>query len=208
VRALAVAMALVAVAHADPPDAGVKHGSLDKEVIRGVIRKHLNEVKFCYEKVLAEKPDLTGRVMIQFTISADGSVVASVVQSSTMNNAVVEDCIVKAVRRWQFPAPTGGGIVIVSYPFVLKADQSDARLPSLAAAKYAGDWESPPMHLTLFPDGRFLMTDGKGAKRDGHWHDEGNELVLSDVDANEMRFAARPDVLFTSQGNATFRRVR
>jgi TonB family protein len=201
-------MALVSVAHADPPDAGVKHGSLDKEVIRAVIRKHLNEVKFCYEKELAKKPDLTGRVMVQFTISGDGSVVASVVQSSTMSNAVVEDCIRQALLRWQFPAPTGGGIVIVSYPFLLKADQSDPRPPSPAAVKYVGDWESPPMQLTLFADGRFRMTDGKGAKRDGHWHDEANELVLSDVDANEMRFAARPEVLFTSQGNATFRRTK
>jgi hypothetical protein len=31
----------------------------------------------------------------------------------------VENCTVQAVRRWEFPKPLGGGIVIVSYPFVL-----------------------------------------------------------------------------------------
>jgi hypothetical protein len=36
-----------------------------------------------------------------------------------MGNARVENCIVQAVRRWEFPKPLGGGIVIVSYPFVL-----------------------------------------------------------------------------------------
>ena len=57
----------------------------------------------------------------QFTISGTGQVLASVVQSSTMNNPTVEQCVAQAVRRWEFPKPEGGGIVIVSYPFVLKA---------------------------------------------------------------------------------------
>jgi hypothetical protein len=38
-----------------------------------------------------------------------------------MNNPNVEQCIAQAVRRWEFPKPQGGGIVIVSYPFVLKS---------------------------------------------------------------------------------------
>jgi hypothetical protein len=103
-----------------PGTATVK-GSLDKEIIRRIIRRHLNEVKFCYEKELLKKSDLYGRIMIQFTIAGTGSVVASVVQNSTMNNSEVEQCIAGAVRRWEFPKPQGGGIVIVSYPFVLKA---------------------------------------------------------------------------------------
>jgi TonB family protein len=78
-------------------------------------------VKFCYEKELAKKPDLYGRVMVQFTIAGTGAVVASVVQNSTMNNPEVEQCIAGALRRWEFPKPQGGGVVIVSYPFVLKA---------------------------------------------------------------------------------------
>ena len=78
-------------------------------------------MKFCYEKELARAPDLYGRVIVQFTIAGTGAVVASIVQSSTMNNATVEQCIAGAVKRWEFPKPQGGGIVIVSYPFILKA---------------------------------------------------------------------------------------
>ena len=103
------------------PGTAQVRGSLDKEIIRRIIRRHLNEVKFCYEKELMKKTDLYGRIMIQFTISGTGQVVASVVQNSTMNNPPVEQCIAGAVRRWEFPKPQGGGIVIVSYPFVLKA---------------------------------------------------------------------------------------
>ena len=50
-----------------------------------------------------------------------GQVVASLVQSSTLNSMPVEQCIAQAVRRWEFPKPQGGGIVVVTYPFVLKA---------------------------------------------------------------------------------------
>ena len=103
------------------PGTAQVRGSLDKEIIRRIIRRHLNEVKFCYEKELMKKADLFGRVMIQFTISGTGQVIASIVQQSTMNNPPVEQCIAGAVKRWEFPKPQGGGIVIVSYPFVLKA---------------------------------------------------------------------------------------
>jgi TonB family protein len=94
-------------------------GSLDKEFIRRVVRRHLNEVKFCYERELPRNPDLHGRVTTQFTISESGVVLAAVVQQSTLNHPGVEACIVDAVRRWEFPAVPGGQIV-VSYPFVFK----------------------------------------------------------------------------------------
>ena len=100
-----------------PP--GMPTGSLNKEIIRRIIRRHIDEVKACYEQELTKKPDLAGRIMVQFTIAASGQVIASVLQNSTMANARVENCTVQAVRRWEFPKPLGGGIVIVSYPFVL-----------------------------------------------------------------------------------------
>ena len=94
-------------------------GQLDKEIIRRIIRRHINEVKYCYEQELTKQPGLGGRIMVQFTIAASGQVIASVLQNSTLGNGRVENCTVQAVRRWEFPAPLGGGLVIVSYPFVL-----------------------------------------------------------------------------------------
>jgi hypothetical protein len=92
-------------------------GSLDKEIIRRIVRAHMNEVKFCYEKELATKTGLGGRVSLQFIISGNGQVISSFVQSTTMNNIRVESCVAGAVKRWSFPKPDGGGIAIVSYPF-------------------------------------------------------------------------------------------
>jgi hypothetical protein len=92
-------------------------GSLDKEIIRRVVHQHMNEIKFCYDQELASKPALAGRISVQFAISPMGQVITSVVQSTSMDNARVENCVVNAVRRWEFPKPMGGGIAIVLYPF-------------------------------------------------------------------------------------------
>ncbi|MET0285367.1 MAG: AgmX/PglI C-terminal domain-containing protein [Polyangiales bacterium] len=96
-------------------------GSLSKEVIRRVIQRHINEVRFCYEQELNSRPDLSGRVQVKFIISPTGAVQAANVESSSLGAARAEQCIATAVRRWTFPAPDGGGIVIVSYPFVLES---------------------------------------------------------------------------------------
>jgi TonB family protein len=108
------------------PGSAHVRGSLDKDVIRTIIRRHINEVKYCYEQELAQAPRLAGRVDVEFTIDVDGHVTASALASSTMGNASVESCVVKAVRRWEFPPPVGGGIVIVKYPFSFSPSSSGA----------------------------------------------------------------------------------
>ncbi len=92
-------------------------GSLDKEIIRRIVRRHLNEVRYCYQQALTRRPTLEGRLVTQFTIAPTGQVLAAVVQSSTLREISVEACVVNAVKRWEFPAPDHGGLAMVSYPF-------------------------------------------------------------------------------------------
>ncbi|HEX7499800.1 MAG TPA: AgmX/PglI C-terminal domain-containing protein, partial [Polyangia bacterium] len=99
------------------PGPSTVRGSLDKEIIRRIIRMHSNEVKFCYEQELARHPALSGRISVQFVIAANGEVTSSVLQSSTVNNPRVESCVVQAFRRWEFPKASGATNTIVSYPF-------------------------------------------------------------------------------------------
>lgn len=96
-------------------------GSLDREIIRRVVRQHRGEIKFCYESELQKNKGLGGRVLVRFTISATGSVVSAVVKETSLNNATVERCITDKIRRWVFPEPKGGGIVMVNYPFNLSS---------------------------------------------------------------------------------------
>ncbi|HZS35843.1 MAG TPA: TonB family protein [Polyangia bacterium] len=107
-------------AHAPDVIPGTAHvvGGLDPEIARRIVRRHMNEVRFCYERELARAPALHGRVTIQFTIDARGQVPASAVQQSTINNPAVEQCVAAAFRRFEFPKPQGGGLVMVTYPIV------------------------------------------------------------------------------------------
>lgn len=95
-------------------------GSLPKEIIRRVIKQHLAQIQYCYERELTRSPGIFGKVSTQFVISGQGTVSTAKVDQTTLNNAAVEQCITQKIRTWRFPKPKGGGIVIVNYPFVLK----------------------------------------------------------------------------------------
>jgi len=96
-------------------------GALDKQIIRRVINKNRQGIKYCYDKELQKKKDLHGKIVVKFVIAPNGRVIKASIRESTMNNSKVEKCIVGRVKRFKFPAPKGGGIVEVSYPFIFKA---------------------------------------------------------------------------------------
>jgi pSer/pThr/pTyr-binding forkhead associated (FHA) protein len=96
-------------------------GDIDKDMIRRIVRAHLNEVRSCYNTGLTRNPNLEGRVTVQFSIIGTGKVASSVVQENTTKDSAVADCIAKAVKRWSFPRVGKGGTALVSYPFLLTA---------------------------------------------------------------------------------------
>lgn len=96
-------------------------GGLDKDVIMKVIKRHQNEIKFCYEQELQKNPALAGKVAVAWTIDPAGGVSEANVSESSVGNANVESCIVQRIRRWKFPEPQGGGVVNVTFPWIFKA---------------------------------------------------------------------------------------
>jgi len=93
-------------------------GALDRSLIDEVIKRHMNQIRYCYQRELTKNPALGGKIVIKFTIAKDGTVSQASTKSTTMSNSAVENCIVGRFMRMQFPEPKGGGIVIVSYPFL------------------------------------------------------------------------------------------
>ncbi|MFM2152360.1 MAG: hypothetical protein RL199_795 [Pseudomonadota bacterium] len=96
-------------------------GGLTADEVGRIIRRHWNEIKYCYEKELSKDPNLAGKVSIAFVIDPVGDVGDARVSETTLNNGGAEQCMVSNVRRWKFPAPRGGGTVEVNYPFIFQA---------------------------------------------------------------------------------------
>lgn len=100
-------------------------GALDKSLIDAIIERHLPQLRHCYVREQEDFPDLSGKIIVKFVIAKDGSVSSAATKSSTMENAAVEQCLNGRFMRFQFPQPKGGGIVIVSYPFIFSPDPTD-----------------------------------------------------------------------------------
>ncbi len=98
-------------------------GGLDKEIIARYIKSQLGQIRYCYERQLSANPDLYGKILVKFTIGSAGSVVAQTIGNTSLNNAMVEGCILRRIAGWQFPTPKGGTKVLVTYPFLFKSNR-------------------------------------------------------------------------------------
>ncbi len=89
----------------------------DKNNIRRVVGAKSNAIKYCFEKELQTKPNLSGKIIAQWQVGLDGAVMSASIASSTMNDSTVEGCITRVIKRMRFQKPDGG-ICIINYPFV------------------------------------------------------------------------------------------
>lgn len=97
-------------------------GSLDVRDIEVTVRRHLNTIRYCYHRELADHPTLAGELTVRFVIGANGAVTSAEAKTSTLGNEDLARCVVGRFQRMQFPAPPGGGVVVVTYPLVFQPE--------------------------------------------------------------------------------------
>lgn len=93
-------------------------GTLDQDIVRRIMRAHINEVRHCYHQGLTRNPELRGRVEVAYSISDEGRVLTSIVKESSVGDPTVGECMARAVKRWRFPRPSSGTVHVVA-PFEL-----------------------------------------------------------------------------------------
>jgi TonB family protein len=95
-------------------------GTIDREAVRRVVRAGMRELRGCYERELSKlskTQSLEGKVVIQWTIAAQGRALNAKVKSSTLGNRAVENCIRDRLSTWKFPDPPKGTEAEVNFPF-------------------------------------------------------------------------------------------
>ncbi len=103
-----------------PRRGGKVAGLLPMEAVRRVVDEHIAEIQQCYENALLRTPGLTGKVVLEWTIGLSGGVERVTTKVSTLRSPGVAGCAVESLRRWRFPRPKGG-VVVVSYPFLFNS---------------------------------------------------------------------------------------
>ncbi len=92
-------------------------GIANGDVEAGVMARKA-QIAQCFETQRAQDPTLSGKVLIKFSIDAEGKVSRSATRSTSLRNDVVENCVNAEVVKAVFPKLQSGRFAIVQYPFV------------------------------------------------------------------------------------------
>ncbi|MSP92255.1 MAG: AgmX/PglI C-terminal domain-containing protein [Myxococcales bacterium] len=96
---------------------GESTGGCDKGDIAKNVRARASALRACYEVQLLTKPDLSGKLTMQWTITGEGTVANAKLVNDTMSNDQVSDCVMRAIQRIRFLKPEAG-ICVIQWPFV------------------------------------------------------------------------------------------
>ena len=98
--------------------AGLTGGRSRANIMR-VVRQNMPSLKYAYNRRLAEKPGLKGKITVKWAIDEFGKVLFCKVISSTINDPKLEQVVVQKIKRWAFgKINVPGDVTEVVYPFV------------------------------------------------------------------------------------------
>jgi len=87
-------------------------GSIDKKAVNRYMNSHFAEVKACYEHQLKKNSFLEGKLDLNIDVSVGGKVTGITINKDTVRSAPMLACVRRTIRRWKFPKPTGGHVII------------------------------------------------------------------------------------------------
>lgn len=96
----------------------VDASSGDENQVTATVRKYTGQLQYCYEKVLKVDPTLEGRVEVGWRVQGGLVVGSPFVIANTTGNGELADCVVKKIRRWEFPPDVEGEIS--AWPFLFQ----------------------------------------------------------------------------------------
>lgn len=95
-------------------------GGLSREEVDRVVKSRKGTIQACYQKAVNRDRSLSGKLVVNFRISADGKVTSARIEpgKSSLRNAEVESCVKRQIQGLKFPAKGGA---VVNYPFIFSS---------------------------------------------------------------------------------------
>jgi hypothetical protein len=91
-------------------------GRLSPDAIHRVVMAHAAEVRACYDEAARADPELQGQILLSWEVLPDGSVSAPMIFRATLDNARVEECLLRQVQQWRFP-PSNSQTTVDGFSF-------------------------------------------------------------------------------------------
>jgi hypothetical protein len=93
---------------------------LTVDVFEDVVNQKTSDVTDCFAAAKEKKPDLGGKLMLEFTIDGTGKVSEVKTESgSTVNDPGLTTCVTDKARTWAFPKTRDGQPMTLPYSFNL-----------------------------------------------------------------------------------------
>ena len=92
--------------------------TITADQVKAVVKAKTPQVRACYERELKKREGLRGKVVLAWTIRANGTVTGTHAVRNTTRNTAMIPCMTRAVSQWRFPRAESP--FDVEYPFVFK----------------------------------------------------------------------------------------
>jgi uncharacterized phage protein gp47/JayE len=89
---------------------------LSSNDVQKVVREHLAEIQYCYDRVASRGKAPTGEVNLAMSIEPSGRVTSVTARAIGISGRNLEKCIRSAAKRWRFPSANTE--TLVDYPLV------------------------------------------------------------------------------------------
>jgi len=115
-----------------------KHKPTQDELIKSVVKSHMNQIVACYNQRIRDGLNKVGNLKIAWDIDEQGNPLNFQEKENQLNDAELYDCSSQAISEWQFPR---GIYYKVDYTFHLKQKNKKIDMDRDIASKR----ESEPM---------------------------------------------------------------
>jgi hypothetical protein len=104
----------------------IESDGVDKEIVRRLIRQHLSQISYCYEKQLAAKPGIAGTLTLELSTDIHGLVHAK----ASGVDPDVDACVAGVAKTIDLPKPGKGAMVSASVPIAMSPTMNSGRMTS------------------------------------------------------------------------------